>query len=206
MKMDSSEDEDEILFELPNPPRLLLKPQADWGAMSTSSTRFAVAALRKSTKASLFKCKRLISTSKEGERLEAELDRVSRQTKNDMALAKVPKALLKDRRIAALEDVSRTLAQMNKKLKVSFFMESYLNDVQGERKKMVNELEARLDTAKIEAASLEGPLYPTVFEIATRANRACPPSFARTRANFPHDNPQNNASSVFLFNCRTLSD
>jgi len=203
--MDLLEDE-QVLYELPEPPRYLPRPQPDWAAMSASSTRFAVAAMRKSTKAALFRCKRMLTTSKEADRLEAELDRVSRLAKNDMALAKVPKPLLKDRRVGVLEDVSRSLEQMNKKLKVSLFMESYLNDVKDEKKKAVQELETKLQKAKEDAAAVEGTAFPSLFQRATRANRACPPSFSRPRSSNLAESRQASASSAFLFNCRQLSE
>jgi hypothetical protein len=204
--MDFSSDEEGVQFELPDPPRFLPRPQPNWAAMSTSSTRFAVATLRKSTKSSLFKCKRLISGSKEADRLEAELDRLSRQTKNDMALAKVPKALLKDRRIAVLEDVNRTLEQMSKKLKISLFMERYLNNIKDERKTVISDLERQVEAAKNESGANPTSLYPSAFEVATRANRACPPTFSRPRATYQHGNRHQNASSIFLFNCRSVND
>ena len=203
--MDSSDDEG-VAFELPPPPQYLPKPQPHWAAMSTSSTRFAVTAMRKSTKNALFRCKRLISTSREVERLEAELDRISRQTKNDIALAKVPKALMKDRRVAALEDVKRTLEQMNRKLKVSLFMETYLGDERDHRKKQVVELQEKLNAAKQQVLTLEGPLHPSLFEMATRANRGCPAEMSRPRISSTVDPRQTSASSVFLYNCRMLND
>jgi hypothetical protein len=203
--MNSSDDEG-VAFELPDPPQYLPKAQPHWTAMSTSSTRFAVTAMRKSTKNALFRCRKLVSTSKEIERLESELDRIARQTKNDMSLAKVPKALLKDRRIAALEDVKRTLEQLHKKLKVSLFMESYLGDERDRRKTEVHDLDVKLNAAKEQVLTLEGPMHPSLFEMATRANRGCPSNFARPRLPIAQDARRLSSASVFLYNCRMLSD
>ena len=200
----SDQEEDEILYELPDAPRHLPKAQPDWAAMSASSTRFAVAALRKSSKVSLSKCKRIVSTSKESERLESELDRVSRAIKNDIAQVRVPRALLKDRRITALEDVNKSLQQMNKKLKVSQFMENYLLEIRDQRKQTVTDIEKELDKAQAEAADGSGPVYPSTLEIATRANRACPPNFAKPKIKglAGESARVRDAATAFLFNCR----
>lgn len=210
----SVDEEEAVVFELPPPPRNLPKPQPEWAAISTSSTRFAVATLRKASKITLNRCRKLISTSKETERLESELDRVARQVKHDMSLAKVPRTLLKDRRIAALEDIRKSVEKMSKKLKVSRFMETYLSEIRDEKKQHLKLVENDIGSLQAEETinDIDGLLFPSIFEISTRANRACPPSFARPRETPSEQQLQNvnnhvtTATSAFLYYCRFPSD
>lgn len=200
------EDEAEIRYELPAPPAFLPRKQANWGPMTTSSARFAVAALRKSSKISVLRCKSLISTSKEGERLDLALDRISRQVKSDMMLEQVPNPLRKDRRVQVLEDMQTNLEQMSKKRKISVFMENYLLGVLEEKQAQVKELEQELFNlnddvvAATDEEEFQGTIAPSIFEIATRTNRALPASCSRPirRPEIAKQPGQADAVRVFL--------
>jgi hypothetical protein len=177
--------------------------------MNEPSMRFAVTAMRKASKSALFKCKRLIVTSKEADRLEGELDKLARQVKHDMAVAKVPKVLAKDRRMSALEDVSKTLERLNKKLKISVFMENYLSEERDRRKQKMESLKQQIEDANkesAEAGAADVGLAPSMFEQATRANRACPPEFARPRSTVAQDPRLRTAAGSFLYYSRYLSE
>ncbi|KAH9259261.1 hypothetical protein BASA81_002304 [Batrachochytrium salamandrivorans] len=212
-QMNVDEEEEEIAYELPPPPGFLPKRQANWAPMSASSTRFAMVTLRKSSKLALLRCKSLVSTLTEGERMNVALDRVSRQVKQDMMLEQVPKPLQKDRRSHVLEDMTINLEQMSKKRKISVFMETYLLDVIDEKQDSVSELEQQLNlvnggTVADDGEDFYGTIYPSQMDVASRANRALPESCARKvqRPEVAKQDGQADAANVFLSLCVRLRD
>lgn len=214
--MHEEDEEEEIAYELPAPPGFLPKRQADWAPMSASSTRFAMATLRKSSRLALLRCRALMPTLTEGERMSVALDRVSRQVKQDMMLEQVPKPLQKDRRSHNLEDTAISLERMSKKRKISVFMETYLLNVMDEKQDSVGELEQQLSlansgggaTADNDGEDFYGSIYPSQMDAASRANRALPESCARKirRPELAKQDGQADAASVFLSLCVRLGD
>lgn len=201
--------EEDILLQLPPPPSGLPKPTPEWTAINNSSTRFAVSALRKSAKLSLNKCRKLISTTKEGERLQTELDRVAKQVKIDMTRARVPRVIMKDCRVGVLEDFETNVEQLSKTLKVSRFMEEYLKNVRAQRREAFSRLQSELDESSARRYRLPQDFYPSSLDMATRVNRSCPKEFTLMEAALPdpveHGQLLRSASTCFLFNCQRSS-
>lgn len=184
----SSDDSDSegVVSSLPHAPRDLPAEEDElWGSMSAGSMRFAVSAMRKAGQQSLLKCTPRFTNVKDGERLQTELDRVGRRTKEDMANARVPLPLKKDLRKAAHENLEMEVERAEKRFKVSKYMENYLANTMKEYEQNVQELREAVGELEEQGAGEQEEEddfeSPSEMRRALRPNRACPSKYAMAR-------------------------